>query len=53
MTMASPARLALVAAAIGRLSGEGEATRLVGPIVGAALVIEVFGVLIGRAAAGI
>ncbi|OKO96135.1 hypothetical protein BRO54_0552 [Geobacillus proteiniphilus] len=33
---------------IGRPSGEGEAMRLVEPIVGAALVIIVAGVLIGR-----
>ncbi|MEW5321501.1 hypothetical protein V2J23_04960 [Geobacillus thermoleovorans] len=32
MTMASPARLALVAATIGRSGGEGEAMRLVGPM---------------------
>ncbi|WP_044736747.1 L-lactate permease [Geobacillus kaustophilus] len=50
MTMASPARLALVAATIGRSGGEGEAMRLVGPIVGASLVIIVVGVLIGRPA---
>ncbi|AGT31053.1 hypothetical protein M493_03730 [Geobacillus genomosp. 3] len=53
MTMASPARLALVAATIGRPGEEGEAMRLVGPIVGAALVIVVFGVLVGRAAVSI
>ncbi|AHA58120.1 hypothetical protein M493_03752 [Geobacillus genomosp. 3] len=35
---------------IGRPGEEGEAMRLVGPIVGAALVIVVFGVLVGRAA---
>jgi lactate permease len=38
----------LVAAAIGRLGGEGEAMRLVEPIVGATLVIIVAGVLVGR-----
>ncbi|WP_162176085.1 hypothetical protein [Geobacillus vulcani] len=36
MTMASPARIALVASTLGRPGGEGEAMRLVGPIAGAA-----------------
>jgi len=52
MTMAAPARIALVASTLGRPSAEGETMRLVGPIVGVALVIIVLGVLIGRAAAG-
>ncbi|WP_445613674.1 L-lactate permease [Geobacillus sp. YF-1] len=52
MTMASPARIALVASTLGRPGGEGEAMRLVGPIAGAALVIIVLGVLIERAAVG-
>ncbi|MGG3922277.1 hypothetical protein ABEV41_10150 [Geobacillus thermodenitrificans] len=49
MTMAAPARIALVASTLGRPSAEGETMRLVGPIVGVALVIIVLGVLIGRA----
>ncbi|WP_158083258.1 hypothetical protein [Geobacillus sp. 47C-IIb] len=52
MTMAAPARIALVASTLGRPSAEGETMRLVGPIVGVALVIIVLGVLIERAAAG-
>ncbi|QNU27293.1 L-lactate permease [Geobacillus sp. 46C-IIa] len=52
MTMASPARIALVASTVGRPGEEGEAMRLVGPIAGAALVIIVLGVLIGRATVG-
>ncbi|XIG81229.1 hypothetical protein C1N77_04405 [Geobacillus thermoleovorans] len=38
----------MVAAAIGRLGGEGEAMRLAEPIVHMALAFIVFGVLVGR-----